>query len=121
MTTIAQFASAHNVSLVDVAAHLDTSHGLTPDTELTINDLRRLASTRLCEGSIISRIDKVAKRLTAEGWKVERTPEGGLKTVASCGHPLTLDVNGGARAVRHGAAVGGRGPRSRALLRLRLG
>ena len=44
MTTIAQFASAHNVSLVDVAAHLDTSHGLTPDTELTINDLSRLAN-----------------------------------------------------------------------------
>ena len=99
MTTIAQVASAHNVSLVDVAAHLDTSHGLTPDTELTINDLSRLASTWMCEGSIISRIDKVAERLTAEGWKIERTPEGGLKTVASCGHPLILDENGSVTSV----------------------
>ena len=99
MTTIAQFASAHNVSLVDVAAHLDTSHGLTPDTELTINDLSRLASTWMCEGSIISRIDKVAERLAAEGCKIERTPEGGMKTVASCGHPLTLDENGSVTSV----------------------
>lgn len=94
MTTIAQFASAHNVSLVEVASHLDVSHGITPDTELTFNDLRRLTSTWMCEGSIVSRIDKVAERLTAEGWKVERTPGGGLKTVASYGHPLTLDENG---------------------------
>lgn len=73
MTTIAQFASAHNVSLVEVASHLDVSHGITPDTELTSIDLRRLTSIWMCEGSIISRIDKVAERLTAEGWKVERS------------------------------------------------
>ena len=42
-----------------------------------------------------------------------------LVVVAASGP--TRGLRAGARAVRHGAAVGGRGPRSRALLRLRLG
>ena len=52
-----------------------------------------------CARAASSLAYKVAERLTAEGWKIERTPEGGLKTVASCGHPLTLDENGSVTSV----------------------